>query len=159
MADNYQILIRKLDAFIRKYYKNQIIKGVIYSVAALIVFYLSVTLLEYFAYLGTVERTIIFYLYLVISALILFKLILIPLFKIFRIGKLISHRQAADIIGMHFTDVQDRLLNTLQLKELSDSSFDNTDLINASIDQRVDQLKPVPFSKAIDFNTNRKYLK
>ena len=159
MADNYQILIKKLDAFIRKYYKNQIIKGVIYSVAALIVFYLSVTLLEYFAYLGTVERTIIFYLYLVISALILFKLILIPLFKIFRIGKLISHRQAADIIGMHFTDVQDRLLNTLQLKELSDSSFDNTDLINASIDQRVAQLKPVPFSKAIDFNTNRKYLK
>jgi hypothetical protein len=159
MADNYQILIKKLDAFIRKYYKNQIIKGVIYSIAALIVFYLSIALLEYFAYLGTVERTVIFYLYLVVSALILFKLILIPLFKIFRIGKLISHRQAADIIGLHFTNVQDRLLNTLQLKELSDKSSKNTDLINASIDQRIAQLKPIPFSNAIDFKTNRKYLK
>jgi len=159
MADNYQILIKKLDAFIRKYYKNQIIKGIIYSVAALIVFYLSVTLLEYFAYLGTVERTVIFYLYLVVSVLIVFKLILVPLFKIFRIGKLISHRQAADIIGRHFTDVQDRLLNTLQLKELSDNSSENTDLINASIDQRISQLKPVPFTQAIDFSSNKKYLK
>ncbi len=159
MADNYKILIQKLDAFIRKYYKNQIIRGIIYSIAALIVFYLSITLVEYFAYFGTVARTILFYLYLIVSALILIKLILIPLFKIFRIGKLISHRQAADIIGHHFSDVRDRLLNTLQLKELSDKSSDNTDLINASIDQRIAKLNPVPFSKAIDFNTNKKYLK
>jgi len=159
MADNYQILIKKLDAFIRKYYKNQIIKGVIYSIAALIVFYLSITLLEYFAYFGTIERTVIFYLYLIISGLILFKLILIPLFKIFRIGKLITHKQASEIIGFHFADVQDRLLNTLQLKELSDRSSENTDLINASIDQRIIKLKPVPFSNAIDFKSNKKYLR
>jgi hypothetical protein len=159
MADNYQILIRKLDAFIRKFYKNQIIKGVIYSVAALIIFFLTITLLEYFAYFGSVERTVIFYLYLLISALILFKLIFIPLFKIFRIGKLISHKQAAEIIGRYFSDVQDRLLNTLQLKELSNNSHENTDLINASIDQRIAKLNPVPFSQAIDFKSNRKYLK
>ncbi len=159
MTDNYHILIQKLDAFIRKYYKNLIIKGVIYSIAALLVFYLTITLVEYFAYFGTVERMVLFYLYLIISAFILIKLIIVPLFKIFRIGKVISHKQAAKIIGKHFSNVQDRLINTLQLKELSNQSSENTDLINASIDQRIAKLKPVPFSNAIDFKTNRKYLK
>lgn len=158
MTDNYQILIHKLDSFIRKYYKNQIIKGLIYSVAALLIFFLTVTLVEYFAWLNTTGRTIIFYMYLVVSAIIVFKLIFIPLFKLFRIGRIISHEQAAKIIGKHFSDVEDKLLNTLQLKSLSESMHDSA-LINASIDQRIAGLKPVPFSNAIDLKGNRKYLK
>ncbi len=159
MTDNYQILIHKLDSFIRKYYKNQIIKGFIYSITALLVFFLTITLLEYFAWLGTTARTILFYLYLIISFLIIFKLILIPVFKLFRIGKIISHQQAASIIGKHFNNIEDKLLNTLQLKVLSTVSGNNTDLINASIDQRIAGLRPIPFSNAIDLKGNRKYLK
>ncbi len=158
MTDNYQILIKKLDAFIRKYYKNQIIRGLIYSVAALLIFFLTITLVEYFTWLDTTGRTIIFYMYLAISILIILKLILIPLFKLFKIGKIISHEQAASIIGKHFVDVEDKLLNTLQLKALSNSVQDSS-LIKASIDQRIAGLKPVPFSNAIDLKTNRKYLK
>jgi len=158
MTDNYKILIHKLDSFIRKYYKNQIIKGLIYSVATLLIFFLTITLVEYFAWLNTTGRTIIFYMYLVISAIIVFKLIFIPVFKLFRIGKVISHEQAAKIIGKHFSDVEDKLLNTLQLKALSDSMHDSA-LIKASIDQRIAGLKPVPFSNAIDLKGNRKYLK
>jgi len=159
MTDNYQILIHKLDSFIRKYYKNQIIKGFIYSITALLVFFLTITLLEYFAWLRTIARTIIFYLYLIISFLIIFKLILIPVFKLFRIGKIISHQQAASIIGKYFNNIEDKLLNTLQLKALSDIQGNNTDLINASIDQRIAGLRPIPFSNAIDLKGNRKYLK
>ena len=43
MGDNYNILIKKLDEFIRKYYKNLVLKGFIYSLAVLMVFYLLVT--------------------------------------------------------------------------------------------------------------------
>jgi hypothetical protein len=157
--DNYKKLLRKLDIFIKKYYKNQIIKGLIYSVAALLVFYLTVTLLEYFAWMNSGARTIIFYTYLIISIFILFRLIFLPLFKLFKIGKIISHKQAAGIIGKHFTNVQDQLLNTLQLKELSSVSKENIDLINASIDQKTLRLQPVPFDHAIDLKGNRKYLK
>lgn len=159
MTDNYQILINKLDSFIRKYYKNQIIRGFIYSIALLMLFFLTITLLEYFAWLGTTARTIIFYVYLIISALIIFSLIIIPLFKLFKFGRIISHKQAASIIGKYFPDVEDKLLNTLQLKELSNSLKEDSDLINASIDQRISGLKPVPFSNAIDLKGNRKYLK
>jgi hypothetical protein len=159
LIDNYQLLINKLDDFIKKYYKNQIIRGVLYSVAALLMFYLTVTLLEYFVWLSSGARTVIFYTYLAVSAYILCKLILLPIFKLFRIGKIISHRQAAEIIGRHFADVQDRLLNTLQLKELSNNSAENVDLIRASIDQKISRLQPVPFNSAIDLKGNRKYLK
>lgn len=158
-SDNYQLLIKKLDDFIKKFYKNQIIKGLLYSITALLVFYLTLTLLEYFAWLNRESRTIIFYTYLIVSGFILIKLIFLPVFKLFRIGKIISHRQAAGIIGKHFSDVQDRLLNTLQLKELSQNSTDNIDLIKASIDQKISKLQPVPFNSAIDLKKNNRYLK
>ncbi len=159
MNDSYNLLIEKLDSFIRKYYKNLIIKGLIYSIATLLIFYLAITLLEYFAWTNTRIRTFLFYSYLIISIFILIKLIFLPLFKLFRIGKIISHWQAADIIGKYFSDVQDKLLNTLQLKELSNTSTENIDLIRASIDQRIFKLRPVPFNSAIDFKKNKKYLK
>jgi len=159
MADNYQILINKLDSFIRKYYKNQIIRGLIYSITALLLFFITIALFEYFAWMGTAARTGIFYFYLIISLLIVSKLIIVPVLKLFRIGKIISHRQAAQIIGMHFGNVEDKLLNTLQLKELSDNNPTQADLIRASIDQKISGLRPVPFSNAIDFRSNKKYLK
>ena len=159
MTDNFQILVNKLDAFIRKYYKNLIIKGILYSVAALLLFFVTVALLEYFAHFGTIVRTTIFYVYLAIGFIIILRLIILPISKLYKIGKVISHKQAADIIGSHFNNVQDRLLNTLQLKDLTDISVENTDLINASIDQRIAQLSPVPFGNAIDLRNNRKYLK
>jgi hypothetical protein len=159
MADNYQILITKLDSFIRKFYKNQIIRGLIYTVTAILLFFLTITFFEYFAWMGTDARTVIFYSFLIISSLVIIKLIIIPISKLFRIGKIISHRQAAQIIGQHFGNVEDKLLNTLQLKELSDNNPAQADLIRASIDQKISGLRPVPFSNAIDLTGNKKYLK
>ncbi len=159
MIDNYQILIKKLDSFIRKYYKNQIIRGIIYSLSVLLIFFIIVTLIEYFAHFGILERTVIFYFYLFINILILIKLILIPLSKLYRIGNIISHKQAAEIIGKYFSDVRDRLLNTLQLKELSKNNKESAELIEASINQKIARLRPVPFTNAIDLSKNKKYLK
>jgi len=82
-----------------------------------------------------------------------------PLSKLFKIGRRISNEQAAEIIGDHFTDIGDKLLNTLQLKELAGNQTTNLDLVNAGIDQKIADLKPVPFVKAVDFKSNRKYLK
>jgi len=159
MTDNYQILINKLDSFIRKYYKNQIIRGLIYTISALLLFFLTIALFEYFTWMGTLARTVLFYSYLIISLLVIIKLIIIPVSKLFRIGKIISHRQAAQIIGQHFQNVEDKLLNTLQLKELSNNNPTQADLIRASIDQKISGLHPVPFSSAIDLSNNKKYLK
>lgn len=149
-------LIQKLDSFIRKYYKNQLIKGAIYFTGLFLVFFLSISILEYFGNFNTLIRTFLFYCFLFGNSFILSRYVLIPLFKLFRFGKQISYSQAAEIIGNHFSNVKDKLLNTLQLKELANSS--QNDLIIASIHQKTNELSPIPFNSAINIAENRKYL-
>ncbi|NNC86404.1 MAG: DUF4175 domain-containing protein, partial [Bacteroidia bacterium] len=158
-SNNYDNLINKLEEFIRKYYKNQLVKGLIYTVALVFGSYLFITLLEYFAHMGTTARTIFFYGFIGATFFILGKFIAIPLFKLYKIGDRLSHEQAANIIGSHFSSVSDKLLNVLQLKNSEKNVGENVELVQASINQRIEELQPVPFSSAIDLNNNRKYAK
>lgn len=154
----YSELILKLDEFIRKYYTNQLIRGLIYSIGALVVFFLLTTGIEYFGRLGSVGRAVLYYGYLLIAISILIRFILIPVFHLAKIGKVISYEQAAEIIGVHFGEVRDKLINTLQLQKLASAEGENqSDLVTASINQRIVELKPVPFASAIDFKQNIRF--
>lgn len=157
MSKNKDILIQKLDEFVRKYYKNQLIKGAIYSFAIVCMFFLTVVLLEYFGNFTSTLRSVIFYSFLVISCLTLIRFILIPLFKLYKLGTVINYDTAASIIGAHFGEVKDKLLNTLQLIEAGEGS--DNELVEHSINQKIEDLKPIKFSTAIDFSGNKKYLK
>lgn len=156
--NNYRELLNKLDAFIRKYYTNQLIRGGIYAFALLLGFYLAVTLLESYAWFSPSVRSVLFYVYITSTAIVLWKLVLTPLFKLYKLGKTISHNEAALIIGNHFSPIKDKLLNTLQLHEQASAESDHLDLIYASINQKSAELRPIPFTSAIDLRNNRKYL-
>ena len=158
MQNENNILINKLDEFIRKYYKNQLIKGVLYSSGLLVSAYLLVVLLEYLGNFNTSIRSLLFYSFLATSAFVLIKYIAFPLLKLKRFGKIISYEEAATIIGTHFGNVQDKLLNVLQLQ--NEKSLSGSDeLLVAGINQKINELKPVPFSSAINISDNKKYLK
>jgi hypothetical protein len=158
MQNSENILIQKLDEFIRRYYKNQLIKGILYSSGILLGAFLSVVFLEYFGEFNTAIRASLFFGFLVATTLVLIKYIAVPLLKLNKIGQIISYDQAATIIGNHFTNVQDKLLNVLQLQNNKSLSGSN-ELLVASIDQKINELKPVPFTTAVDINENKKYLK
>jgi hypothetical protein len=159
-ADNYTLLVGKLDEFIRKYYKNRLIRGGIFAIALFVLFFLVITLSEYFGRFSTGARAVIFYLYIVLNALILWRLVIIPLSKLMRFGRIISHEQAAEIIGEHFPEVSDKLLNVLQLKTLErESHSDSAELIRAGISQKIEKLRPVPFQMAINLKQNVHYLR
>ncbi|MCF8302808.1 MAG: hypothetical protein K9I94_05975 [Bacteroidales bacterium] len=157
MTDRTDILLHKLDQFIRKYYKNQLIKGSILSGALLVLAFVLLTISEYFGYFASEIRTVMFFVFIGLSFIILTNYIFIPIAGFLKIGKHINHEQASRIIGEHFPDVKDHLLNTLQLKELSRS--DRSALLIASINQRTEELRPVPFTNAINFKANKKYIK
>lgn len=156
--DNYQILIEKLDRFIRKYYINQLIRGLLYSVGLILFLFLIAALLENYYYFNSSTRKVMFYSFLGLSGVALAFWVFTPLMHIFQLGTVISHEQAAQIIGTHFTDVKDKLLNILQLKKQA-GQVDQVALINASINQKSESIKLVPFRKAIDLSKNRKYLR
>ena len=149
-------LMQKLEAFISKYYKNLLLKGAIYFVGSSLLFFLFVSFVEYFGNFGTTIRTILFWSFVITTLFVLWKWIVIPLKGLYRIGDTLSEERAAKIIGKHFIEVEDKLLNLLQLSNLS--SLEN-DLVNASIQQKSEQLSPIPFLKAIDFRENKQYLK
>ncbi len=155
---NYELLIQKLDAFIRRYYLNQLIRGSLYSIALLLFLFLGLSVMEGEFRFSSEVRTILFWSFVGISALALGVWVFTPLLHYFRLGKVISHEQAAAIIGSHFGDVQDKLLNILQLKHQADYTANN-ELILASIQQKSEEIKLVPFQRAIDLSRNRKYLR
>lgn len=155
--NNYDLLISRLDAFIRKYYTNKLIKGVLVFLTCLLLFILTVSVSEYYLYLPAWLRTVIAALFIAGGLAALVVWVIMPLVKMARLGKIISHEQAALIIGKHFTEVDDKLLNILQLKKQSDSNA-SKELIEASIDQKSKQLTPVPMLSAIDLSANKRYL-
>lgn len=156
--DNYALLIEKLDAFIRKYYINQLLRGALYTVGAVLGLFILLNVLEYYFYFGTSVRTAMFWGFTALSGAALYYWVALPLLHYFRLGKVINHEQAAQIIGNHFTDVKDKLLNILQLKQQANNAI-YTELINASINQKSEEIKLTPFQAAIDLRANRKYLR
>lgn len=159
LSDNkgYNGLITQIDAFIRKYYRMQMLKGVLLFAALFGVVFLSVVLLEYFGQFNTTVRTMLFYGSILTTGFLLVKYIAIPLAHTFKLGKVIDHNQASLIIGNHFPEVDDKLLNTLQLKSAAEQER-SSDLLMASIDQRANELSAVPFVNAVDTSENKKYL-
>ena len=155
---NNNILYLKLDEFIRKYYKNQLIKGLLYSLGLLLAAFLLVVVTEYISEFGTTARTALFYTFLGLSTFVIGKFIVIPLLRLNNLGKVISHDEAAHIVGKHFTSINDKLLNTLQLQRSSGSIL-SSDLLEASVNQKINELKPFSFSSAINLNENKRYLK
>ena len=155
---NYDELIFKLDQFIRKYYINQFIRGFLYTAGVVIALFVFFNILEHFYYFDTGIRKIFFLSFIGVTLASLGYWLLNPLFKFFHLGKVISHEKAANIIGSHFSEVKDKLLNILQLHDQS-TSPGSSDLILASIEQKTASIKPIAFKKAIDYRKNKKYLK
>lgn len=154
---SYQLLIAKLDQFIRKYYTNLLIRGAMFTAGYMLVFFIAINLLEYYLFLSGGLRKVLFFGFLLSSLVFAGNFFLLPLLHYYRLGKIISYEKAASIIGTHFTEIKDKLLNILQLQHATENS--ESQLLLAAIDQKAVELKPVDFSFAIDLRANKKYLK
>lgn len=151
----YNDIHDKLQNFIKKYYTNEIIKGGIFFLFFGMLYLFITLFIEYFLWLEPLGRTILFWVFIGIESLLLFRFILIPVFKLLGIRKGISDLEASRIIGTHFKEVDDKLLNVIQLK----STGLKNELLEASIEQKSKDLKPIHFRKAIVFKKNVTHLR
>ncbi len=120
-----------------------------------LLFWIGVLSLEYLLWMGPRWRLVLFWTFVGIELYLLYRFIILPLLYLFRLRKGMDHKEASLLIGKHFPEVDDKLYNLLELSQHPHKS----DLLLASIRQRSDRLGHVPFSKAIDFKENYKYLK
>ena len=153
--NHYNQIIDKLERFIRKYYTNELLKGIILFFAIGLLYFLLTVFLEWALWLSPLSRTILFWTFIAVEIALFGRFIIYPLSKLFKLSKGISYEQASAIIGQHFTEVNDKLLNVLQLKQNTESS----ELLLASIDQKAEELQPIQFNFAVNFKDNTKYLK
>jgi hypothetical protein len=148
------IIYAKLESFIKKYYTNELIKGSLFFVAIGLLYFIATLLVEYFLWLPTNGRVALLWVFIAVEVFLLFRFILFPLFKLFKLQKGIDYKQASAIIGNHFSEVSDKLTNFLQLSNEPAPS----ELLLASIDQKANSLQPVPFTNAVNFKKNLKFV-
>lgn len=152
--DEYSKIEEKLVEFTRKHYQSELIKGIILFLAFGL-FYLLVTLfVEYFFWLNTSFRTLLLVLFIGVECYLFYKFLLTPILKSIGVQRGISFKESSKIIGKHFPEVSDKLVNILELKENDTASF----LVLASIEQKSKQLRTIPFSNAIDLKENKRYM-
>ncbi len=150
-------LLEQIDSFIRKYYKNEMLKGLLLFALILISSFLLFTTLEYFGRFNSTVRAVFFFTFIGLNLFVLVRNIFIPLLKLSSFGSRINRYQASGIIGSFFPEISDRLLNTLQLGDSLDNNVGNFELIRASVAQRSQNLSAIPFSQAVDVSERKKY--
>ncbi|TKS57164.1 DUF4175 family protein [Mesohalobacter halotolerans] len=152
---NYNIIEQKINQYIRKYYINELIKGLILFFSATLFYFIITTALEYLLWLNSIGRAILFWSFVLFSSLLFAKFIVWPIAKLMRWLKGIDYSDASTQIGKHFPEVSDKLTNLLQLK----AQGAQDELVIAGIEQKAKDLKPVPFQLAVNLSLNLKYLK
>lgn len=151
----YQNIIAKLEQFIKRFYTKQLIKGIFLFLTLGTLFWMAITYFEYVLWLSESWRLTLFILFLVVELYLLYRYIAVPVLYLFKIRDGIDKRAASQLIGKHFPNVDDKLLNLLELSENQEKS----DLLMASIEQRASNLGPVPFAEAVNFKDSYKYAK
>ncbi len=153
----YDDVLNQVDRFIKKYYRNEMLKGSIWVLGTLLLSLLLVSGLEYIGRFNGYVRAFLFFSFLAINLVLLIQFIVRPLLKFLSFGKRISNYQASVIIGKFFPQISDRLLNTIQLKE--DGTEANLEIISASIRQKSKELSVFDFTKAVQLKENLRYVK
>lgn len=152
MSD-FNIIKQKLSAFVRKYYQNELLKGGLLFLATGIGYFVLVLLIEHFLWLSTGARAVLFWIFVMVELGLFIKFIVIPVTYLLQLRKGLSNKEASRLIGNHFPEVGDKLINLVQLTENGNKS----ELLLASIAQKSIELSPVPFQLAVNFKTGLKY--
>lgn len=150
MAQN-QTIKEKLSDFIRRYHTQQFALGAVFYLLEFAVIFLLINYIEYFFWLKSAARGVLFFVFwgwMVVGALWHLGR---PLLSLWGRRKQLSQVQAAQIIGDHFPEIQDQLLNYLQLEQLyQESALANRDLMLLAIQQKSDRLKGFSFVQALN---------
>ncbi|WP_420146622.1 DUF4175 family protein [Spirosoma sp.] len=152
----YITLLQRIDEYKKRYFQNQLVKGSLFFIALLGTGYLLINTAEFVGRFNSAGRAILFFGFILTVLVGMYLLVVRPLMSLYGLNKPLSNDEAARQIGTFFPEVGDKLLNTLQLQRISS---DQSDLLQASLNQRSQQLLINRFANAIQISRNRQFLK
>lgn len=155
-SNSFFTLLNRIEEFKRRYFVNQLLKGTLIFLALLLSTYLLINTAEFYGRFSTGIRGILFFSFIAFLLGGLFYWIIRPAMSLYGLRKSLTDEEAARQIGQFFPEVGDKLVNTLQLKQLT---AQEGDLLQASLQQRSQQLLINRFANAIQLNKNRRFLK
>ncbi len=85
MQSNFNNIQTKLEAFIRRYYISELLKGVILFFAIGLLYFLFTLFVEHILWLNTTARAMLFWLFIAVEFGLLIKFIFTPLAKFFKL--------------------------------------------------------------------------
>lgn len=144
-----ELLQQNLHAYVSKRYLNELIKGSIITGTVLLSSWLCVSVMEYFFHFSSNLRTVLFFTFLAFALSVFFFQVALPLLRYLRILRPIEDKVAAESIGRSFSGIDDKLKNTLELRDqlIASPSL----LAQASLLQRAGSLNQITFSNSISF--------
>lgn len=155
-SNAYVTLLQRIDEYKKRYFQNQLVKGSLFFIALFGVGYLFINTAEFIGRFNSAGRGVLLFGFLFTVIFGLYWFIARPLMSLYGLNKPLSNDEAARQIGAYFPEVGDKLLNTLQLQRIT---VDQSDLLQASLNQRSNQLLINRFASAIQINKNRQFLK
>ena len=150
----YNQIQTKIRKFIHKYFLAKLVRGLILFVLFSFVYLFITALIEYFLWLPPQGRMYLFYAQWVVLGLFFIFFLASPLLNLLGLKKSLSADEAAGMIGKHFPDIDDKLLNTLQLHH----QHSHSELLLASIEQKAGKLSVFDFTKAVDFKRALRFI-
>ncbi|MDX2188331.1 MAG: DUF4175 family protein [Bacteroidota bacterium] len=155
MQSGIEIVHHNLKEYKKKYYLNRLLKGIIIFASIVLASYYLLTGVAYFSNLYTWVRAILFYSFILAAMISFYYWVAEPCMRLFLLNNQISDEEAANQIGNLLPEVKDKLLNTLQLAKLNSQ---DSDLLQASIQRKSQELSLFNFSGTIKLEENRRYL-
>ncbi len=150
MDNNYKLFVDKLNSYIKKFYTYQLIRGLIIYLTVALIYFIFISTLEYLNFFDPKIKFSIVVFTLVLTIIIFVCFLIIPLIKLFGIGKRLTYHDVSSQISKTYPEIKDRLINIVELAEKNNPLYSN-ELQNASIDQKIDELKIFRFADAISF--------
>ncbi len=153
VEQKYQILLDKIDAVRKKKKLVDIASGALFFVLILLATIFVAQLLESIFHFSSKARLLIDVSFLSIAFFSLIFYLIKPLISLFFFKNKPSAEKIAGQIGIHFPDIGDRLLNSLQVYRMKEKSRLglSSELATLSVEKIFEQTKEKKFTEAVSW--------
>ena len=148
MTENYKHLVESLKRFKHKFLLFALFRGILMLFSILLLYLLILVFAENVLFLKPEIKLFIFFISLIFSIVISVWLIVVPALKLVGIGKKMEKKEVAQMVRNYLPEIDDRLINSIELAENTNNDYSN-ELVWASIDQKIKELKVLDFSSSI----------